>query len=138
MARVSLICSSLNRMSKITVSPIEDIIELEAGSHDEIPNEIPIGTPVEIQIETPAPKPKRVRKKTEPPTEPPPPPTHEPRKGKLINCSHCGKQMLEKTLKYYHQLKCSPKENIPEQVKPAKPENITVDFGFPPRRVKML
>ena len=118
-------------MSKIKVSPIEDIEiapELETDSHDEAAG------PVEI----PAPKPKRVRKRPEPPTEPPPPqPTPEPKKGKMITCNHCGKQILEKTFKYYHQLKCKPRESTPPPSKPeVKPDSIVVDFGFQ-RRAKL-
>ena len=124
-------------MSKIKVSPIEETEvarELEADSHE--PDEA-VG-PVEIPIEIPAAKPKRVRKRPEPPTEPPPPqPTPEPKKGKMISCNHCGKQILEKTFKYYHQLKCKPRESTPPPIKPeVKPDSIVVDFGFQ-RRAKL-
>ena len=72
-----------------------------------------------------------------PPPEAPPPgqvlpePEKQQVKGKMINCINCDKQMLEQTFKYYHQLKCKPKESV-EQAKKieAKPENCTVDFGF--------
>ena len=84
-------------------------------------------------------KTKRIRKKPEtkpiPPPEAPPPQVPEPEKqqtkGKMINCINCDKKLLEKTFKYYHQLKCKPKESV-EQAKniEAKPENFTVDFGF--------
>ena len=43
-------------------------------------------------------------------------------------CDNCGKEMLEKTFRYYHQLKCKPKESTPiEQHKQAehRPENIS-------------
>ena len=124
-------------MSKIKVSPIEETelaMELETDSHE--PDAA--AGPIEIPIEIPAPKPKRVRKRPEPPTEPPPPqPTPEPKKGKMITCNHCGKQILEKTFKYYHQLKCKPRESTPPPVKPqARPESIVVDFGFQ-RRAKL-
>ena len=121
------------------VSPIEETDvapELEADSHELEPDSHEpdeAAGPVE-----PAPKPKRVRKRPEPPTEPPPPqPTPEPKKGKMITCNHCGKQILEKTFKYYHQLKCKPRESTPPPVKPqARPESIVVDFGFQ-RRAKL-
>jgi hypothetical protein len=137
-------------MSKIKISPIEETeaaIELESDSHEPDaaagPVERPIEIPIEIPIEKPAPKTKRVRKRPEPPTEPPPPPPTEPppkpepKKGKTITCNHCGKQILEKTFKYYHQLKCKPRESTPPPIKPqVRPESITVEFGFQ-RRAKL-
>ena len=129
-------------MSKIQVSLIEDIPEKEDESNE--PDE------AETPIETPAIKPKRIRKKTEPkpepPPEPPPPPptpptqTKPPKNVKLTTCQNCGKELLEKTFKYYHQIKCKSKELVSQQplMKQAetKPENIIVDFGFQRRVVK--
>ncbi len=95
-------------------------------------------------------KPKRVRKKPEqqttvdtppppPPTTPPPPPPTLERQSKtarMATCKNCGKEMLEKTFKYYHQLKCQQVEQKPQTAKPTTPpEDITVDFAFQ-RRVK--
>ncbi len=95
-------------------------------------------------------KPKRVRKKPEqqttvdtppppPPTTPPPPPPSLERQSKtarMATCKNCGKEMLEKTFKYYHQLKCQQAEQKPQTTKPTTPpEDITVDFAFQ-RRVK--
>ena len=124
-------------MSKIKVSLIEDTSETDVEENQE--SDKPM-EPV-LSDEPPPPlneKPKRIRKKPETkPIPPPPPPSPEPEpekqqvKGKMINCINCDKKMLEKTFKYYHQLKCKPKESE-EQAKKieAKPENFTVDFGF--------
>ena len=124
-------------MSKIKVSLIEDTSETDVEENQE--SDKPM-EPV-LSDEPPPPlneKPKRIRKKPETkPIQPPPPPSPETEpekqqvKGKMINCINCDKQMLEKTFKYYHQLKCKPKESE-EQAKKieAKPENFTVDFGF--------
>ena len=128
-------------MSKIKVSLIEDTSESdveEQHESDEVAEPVLSdmqATPLQLNE-----KPKRIRKKPEtkpipPPEAPPPPPAPEPEKqqakGKIINCINCDKQMLEKTFKYYHQLKCKPKESI-EQAKKieTKPEHFTVDFGF--------
>ena len=95
-------------------------------------------------------KPKRVRKKPEQQTTvdtpPPPPPTTPPlpppslerqsKTARMATCKNCGKEMLEKTFKYYHQLKCQQAEQKPQTTKPkTTPEDITVDFAFQ-RRVK--
>ena len=124
-------------MSKIKVSLIEDTSETDVEENQE--SDKPM-EPV-LSDEPPPPlneKTKRIRKKPETKPIPPPlPPSPEPEpekqqvKGKMINCINCDKQMLEKTFKYYHQLKCKPKESE-EQAKKieAKPENFTVDFGF--------
>jgi len=125
-------------MSKIKVSPIEDVTEITEETHE--PDEA--AGPVDI----PTPKPKRIRKKPEPNEEipPPPPPTPEPepipepKKGKLTTCTNCGKELLEKTFKYYHQLKSKPKETSHQNpVLPfIKSDSITVDFGFQRRQQK--
>jgi hypothetical protein len=126
-------------MSKIKVSPIEDVTEITEEVHE--PDE------AAGPVDTPTPKPKRIRKKPEPKEEipPPPPPTPEPepiqelKKGKLITCTNCGKELLEKTFKYYHQLKCKPKETTTQQnqvLPPMRSDSITVDFGFQRRQQK--
>ena len=64
-----------------------------------------------------------------PPPPPPPPPPQEPKKEKkkepLITCPNCNKEMLNKTYKYYHSLKCNlPPESEKEttkQLEPLKP-----------------
>ena len=132
-------------MSKIQVSLIEDIPEIEDESNE--PDESHEPDEAAGPIETPAIKPKRIRKKQEPkpepPLEPPPPPptqTKPPKNVKLTMCQNCGKELLEKTYKYYHQLKCKSKELVSSAavVKQAetKPESIIVDFGFQRRAVK--
>ena len=132
-------------MSKIQVSLIEDIPEIEDESNE--PDESHEPDEAAGPIEPPAIKPKRIRKKTEPkpepPLEPPPPPptqTKPPKNVKLTTCQNCGKELLENTFKYYHQLKCKSKELVSQQpmMKQAetKPESITVDFGFQRRVVK--
>jgi len=94
-------------------------------------------------VEPQAPKPKRVRTKPQPkaqePLPPPPAPIEKQRKqGKMTTCTNCNKELLEKTFKYYHQLKCKPKEPANTQpTKPeAKPETISVDFNFHRRAQK--
>ena len=120
-------------MTKVKISPIEDTLEIEETSQDE--TEVPsIPSPIEI----PEVKQKRSRKKQEPITPPPPPPTPEEpakiKKGKMIACNVCGKELLEKTFKYYHQLKCKPKQEIQEPPTPQpKPEACVVNFDFPRR-----
>ena len=123
-------------MSKIKVSNLEDTI-----------NE------TEVSAIT---KPKRVRppripvKDVEPPIiETPPEPvqltkprlTKQPR---MITCVNCGKELLEKTFKYYHQLKCKPsvplRDTVQPETKTNEITNTTVDFDYrrstPQRPVK--
>ena len=131
-------------MSKIQVSLIEDIPEIEDESNE--PDESHEPDEAEPPIETPTMKPKRIRKKQEPkpepPSEPPPPPptqTKPLKNVKLTTCQNCGKELLEKTYKYYHQLKCKSKEPVsqpPLKQTETKPESITVDFGFQRRAIK--
>jgi len=54
-------------------------------------------------------------------------------KQKMTSCPNCGKEMLQKTFRYYHSLKCRPEEKEPIQER-VRPEKIEVSFdGF--RRV---
>jgi phage FluMu protein Com len=114
-------------MSSIKVSAIEDEpIETNEASNSP------------TTVEAPAPKPKRVRTKPQPKAEqpqapPPPPPVEKQRKpGRMTTCTNCNKELLEKTFKYYHQLKCKPKEsaNKPSSNPEPRPETIRVDFDF--------
>ena len=128
-------------MSKIKVSLIEDTSASDAEENHE-PDETASFKLPELCDEPPIQpreKPKRIRKKPEPPPPPlemsPPPPEKQPEKqqakGKIVNCIHCGKVLLEKTFKYYHQLKCKPKEESePVKKMEVTPETLTVDFGF--------
>jgi hypothetical protein len=118
----------------INVSAIEDEpLEDEPLEHMESISE-PEAPKVELKV-------KRVRKKSEIQTPPPPPspepvtaPTRQqPKMGRMTTCTNCGKELLEKTFRYYHQLKCKPKEPTPiEQHNKAeqRPASITVDFNF--------
>jgi hypothetical protein len=124
-------------MAKIKVSNLEDTI-LE-----------PINE-TEVSVIT---KPKRVRppripvKVVEPPMiEIPPVPqvVTKPRAAKqprMTTCNNCGKELLEKTFKYYHQLKCKPssepkaapaEKTIEQhhQTQLDRYENNTVDFNY--------
>ena len=47
------------------------------------------------------------------------------KKDPTVNCPTCNKEMLTKTYKYYHSLKCKPEEEKVEPVKePAKQEEV--------------
>ena len=46
---------------------------------------------------------------------------------KMVACPHCNKEMLQKTYRYYHSLKCKPTEPEPTIVIP-RPEKIEVSF----------
>ena len=83
---------------------------------------------------------KRVRKKSEIQTPPPEPVTaparQQPKTARMTTCNNCGKELLEKTFRYYHQLKCKPQQTTPLEphVKAEqRPETITVDFNFKSR-----
>ena len=47
---------------------------------------------------------------------------------KTITCPNCNKEMLQKTFKYYHSIKCKPHQ-VEEPPTPARPEKIEVSFG---------
>ena len=89
-------------MVKIKVENVEnEIIKEDNNSEDEIPEP--------IQEEVPKTNPKQ----------------------KMMSCPNCNKEMLQKTFRYYHSLKCKPQEEAPipqKQVIP-KPEKIEVSFG---------
>ena len=47
---------------------------------------------------------------------------------KTISCPNCNKEMLQKTFKYYHSIKCKPHQ-VEEPPAPTRPEKIEVSFG---------
>ena len=51
---------------------------------------------------------------------------------KLVSCPNCYKEMLQKTFRYYHSLKCKPVtvESTPVVERPEKIE-VTFDVGRP-------
>ena len=85
-------------------------------------------------------KPKRVRTKIDiqiPSPEPVTVTTRQQHKaGRMTTCQNCGKELLEKTFKYYHQLKCKPLQTTPleSHVKAEeRPETKIVDFNLKSR-----
>ena len=47
---------------------------------------------------------------------------------KMVSCPNCSKEMLQKTFRYYHSLKCKPNQEEPAPVAPTRPEKIEVSF----------
>ena len=47
---------------------------------------------------------------------------------KMVSCPNCGKEMLQKTFRYYHSLKCKPHQEEPAPTVPPKPDKIEVNF----------
>ena len=126
-------------MSKIKVSNLEDTInETEVSAitkHKRVrPPRIPVRV-VEPPIIEPPPEPAQLTKPRQ---------TKQPR---MITCVNCGKELLEKTFKYYHQLKCKPSVDLTVQPETktneiTKCENTTVDVDYrrstPQRLVKYV
>ena len=123
-------------MSKIKVSNLEDTInETEVSAITKPkrvrPPRIPVKN-VEPPIIEPSPEPVQLTK---------PRLTKQPR---MITCVNCGKELLEKTFKYYHQLKCKPsvplRDTVQPETKTNEITNTTVDFDYrrstPQRPVK--
>ena len=131
-------------MSKIKVSSLEDTVLEPINETEEC-----IPPPQREVI-----KPKRVRPPRKPvkvveptiieaPPEPQPVPevpkpviqprqTTQPR---MTTCNNCGKELLEKTFKYYHQLKCKPSvdQTVTPEIKSKETpryENNTVEFNY--------
>lgn len=48
---------------------------------------------------------------------------------KMVSCPNCSKEMLAKTFRYYHSLKCKPQQEDPAPVAPPRPEKIEVSFN---------
>ena len=59
-------------------------------------------------------------------------------KQKMMSCPNCNKEMLQKTFRYYHSLKCKPQEEaqIPQKPAISKPDRIEVTFNAGRRAVK--
>ena len=55
-------------------------------------------------------------------------PTKKTPPQKMVSCPNCGKEMLQKTFRYYHSLKCKPNQEEPAPVAPPRPEKIEVSF----------
>ena len=54
---------------------------------------------------------------------------------KMISCPHCNKEMLQKTYKYYHSLKCKSTE---KEIQPEipRPDKIEVSFDVGRKKAK--
>jgi phage FluMu protein Com len=82
----------------------------------------------------------------EPLIEPPPEKHKQTKQQRTVTCINCGKELLEKTFKYYHQLKCKASEetvapainNITQPIQTQQSRNIfnTVDFNNNRRAAK--
>jgi len=127
-------------MSKIKVSSLEDAV-LEPINETEVsviskPKRVrPPRNPVQVveptNIEAP-PEPQPVQEVPKPVIQP-----RQTKQPRMTTCNNCGKELLEKTFKYYHQLKCKPKPNIVQAVTPEiksketpRYENNTVEFNY--------
>ena len=121
-------------MSKIKVSNLNDTInETEMNAINKPKRVRPPRIPVKLVeppiIEMP---PEPVQEIAKPVTQPRL--TKQPR---MTTCGNCGKELLEKTFKYYHQLKCKPSVPLQDTVQPetetketTKHENTMVDFDY--------
>ena len=130
-------------MSKIKVSNLDDTInETEVSAITKPKRVRPPRIPVMDPIIEMLPEPQPVQEIAKPVTQPRL--TKQPR---MTTCVNCGKELLEKTYKYYHQLKCKPSIPLGGTVQPetktkeiTKYENTTVDFDYrrstPQRPVK--
>ena len=120
-------------MSKIKVSNLNDTInETEMNAINKPKRVRPPRIPVKDPIIEMLPEPQPVQEVAKPVTQPRL--TKQPR---MITCVNCGKELLEKTFKYYHQLKCKPSVPLQDTVQPetetketTNPENTMVDFDY--------
>ena len=120
-------------MSKIKVSNLNDTInETEMNAINKPKRVRPPRIPVKDPIIEMLPEPQPVQEVAKPVTQPRL--TKQPR---MITCGNCGKELLEKTFKYYHQLKCKPSVPLQDTVQPetetketTNPENTMVDFDY--------
>ena len=127
-------------MSKIKVSVLEDVSTEPMESNPPKPKRVRPKKPIkEIELPTIAPPPEPIIEKPE---------TIQINKQKpmkqlrMVTCGNCGKELLEKTFKYYHQLKCKRSSDeegtlIANRIEQEhKPEHNTVDFNY--RRTTMI
>ena len=130
----------------IKVSALEDETHNDEHSQSCEPMEStsePEAPKVELKAKRVSRNKKSVEQQQPPPqSSPPPPPSPEPvivptsqpaKMGRMTTCQNCGKELLEKTFRYYHQLKCKPKESTPlehHNEAEQRPESIIVGFNF--------
>ena len=113
-------------MSKIKVSNLEDTINETEVSVITKPKRVrPPRIPVKV-VEPPIIEPQPVQSVAKP---------RQIKQPRMITCGNCGKELLEKTFKYYHQLKCKPSVDLTVQPETktnevTKYENTTVDFDY--------
>ena len=132
-------------MSKIKVSALEDVSTEPNESNPIKPKRVRPKKPInEIEPPTIAPPPEPIIEKPEPIQINKQKPMKQLR---MVTCGNCGKELLEKTFKYYHQLKCKRSSDeqathMTKSIEPAyqcqehRPENNTVDFNY--RRSTMM
>ena len=112
-------------MSKIKVSNLEDTINESDLSVITKPKRVrPPRIPVKV-VEPPV-----IERLPEPATQP-----RQTKQPRMITCGNCGKELLEKTYKYYHQLKCKPSvdQTVTPEIKSKETpryENNTVEFTY--------
>ena len=124
-------------MSRIKVSDLEDATTEPSNEN----NESIVSRPKRVRPKKPFKEhaPMIVETLPEPIIEPPPEKHRQAKQQKTVTCVNCGKELLEKTFKYYHQLKCKASEetapppinNIAQPVHTQQSRNIfnTVDFN---------
>ena len=124
-------------MSRIKVSDLEDATKEPSNEN----NESIVTRPKRVRSKKPFKEqdPTIVETPPEPIIEPPPEKQRQTKQQRTITCVNCGKELLEKTFKYYHQLKCKASEeteapainNIAQPIQTQQSRNIfnTVDFN---------
>ena len=64
-----------------------------------------------------------------------PKPTKKTQPQKVVSCPNCNKEMLQKTFRYYHSLKCKPVTvDSPQVVERPEKIEVTFDVGRPIQR----
>ena len=114
-------------MSKIKVSNLEEPINESEVSVINKPKRSRPAKAIEPPIIEIPPEPQPVQEVAKPR------PVKQPR---MTTCNNCGKELLEKTFKYYHQLKCKPsvEQKAAAVEKPIEQQeryaNTTVEFNY--------